>query len=210
MASPDAISRNSPSAASEPPNGTLRKTVGKNIIRTSTFIKVGVEDFIIGNVSKKVDEKRYVIDDCANTVEWGVGLNYDSNVAITATSSKSKLGGMKKFIAYAITHQLGAVERRYKQFDWLEQRLAEQFPCSLRPSLPEKQASGRFDVAFIERRKELLEAWLASICRHPLISRAPLITGFVTLSSTEEKAWKQFKREQESTPYKVLLPLNLA
>ena len=75
-------------AASEPPNGTLRKTVGKNIIRTSTFIKVGVEDFIIGNVSRKVDEKRYVIDDCANTVEWGAGLNFDSGVAITATSSK--------------------------------------------------------------------------------------------------------------------------
>ena len=110
---------------------------------------------------------------------------------------------MKKFIAYAITHELGAVERRYKQFDWLEQRLAEQFPCSLRPTLPEKQASGRFDIAFIERRKELLEAWLGSICRHPLISRSQLVTGFVTLKSTEEKAWKQFKREQESTPYKV-------
>ena len=90
-ATPDSISRNSPSAASEPPNGTLKKTVGKNIIRTSTFIKVGVEDFIIGNVSKKVDEKRYHVEDMANTVEWSAGLNYDSNVQITATSSKVTL-----------------------------------------------------------------------------------------------------------------------
>ena len=67
------------------------QTVGKNIIRTSTFIKVGVEDFIIGNVSKKVDEKRYHVEDMANTVEWGAGLNYDSNVQITATSSKVNL-----------------------------------------------------------------------------------------------------------------------
>ena len=64
------------------------QTVGKNIIRTSTFIKVGVEDYIIGNVSKKVDEKRYTVEDMANTVEWALGLNYESNVQITATSSK--------------------------------------------------------------------------------------------------------------------------
>ena len=62
---------------------------------------------------------------------------------------------MKKFIAYTIKHaeNNGNIERRYKQFDWLDQRLTEQFPCSLRPQLPEKQASGRFEVEFIERRK---------------------------------------------------------
>ena len=62
---------------------------------------------------------------------------------------------MKKFIAYTIKHaeNNGNIERRYKQFDWLDQRLTEQFPCSLRPQLPEKQASGRFEHEFIERRK---------------------------------------------------------
>ena len=66
-----------------------------------------------------------------------------------------KKGGMKKFIAYSIKHaeNNGNIERRYKQFDWLDQRLTEQFPCSLRPQLPEKQASGRFEHEFIERRK---------------------------------------------------------
>lgn len=208
-ASPQRAPSSTPSiAASEPPNGTLKKAVGKDLNRYSTYIKVGVEDYIIGNVSKKVDKKLYHVEDQANTVEWSNGVNTNSNVQIADTSSKSKLGGMKKFIAYSIKHaeNNGNIERRYKQFDWLDQRLTEQFPCSLRPQLPEKQASGRFEHEFIERRKELLEAWLAEVCRHPIISRSLLIEGFVTIQTEAGKKnenWKKFKREQEQTPYKI-------
>ena len=84
------------------------------------------------------------------------GIQFISGISLIF--AKRVKGGMKKFIAYTIKHaeNNGNIERRYKQFDWLDQRLTEQFPCSLRPQLPEKQASGRFEHEFIERRKVCL------------------------------------------------------
>ena len=41
------------------------QAVGKDLNRYSTYIKVGVEDYIIGNVSKKVDKKLYQVEDQA-------------------------------------------------------------------------------------------------------------------------------------------------
>ena len=64
---------------------------------------MGVEDYIIGNVSKKVDEKRYTVEDLANTVEWALGLNYESNVQITATSSKVIYSYYSSFFADCIS-----------------------------------------------------------------------------------------------------------
>ena len=57
---------------------------------------MGVEDYIIGNVSKKVEKKLYEVEDQANTVEWSTGVNTNSNVQIADTSSKSKLGNRSR------------------------------------------------------------------------------------------------------------------
>ena len=51
--------------------------------------------------------------------------------------------------------------------------------------------------------QDMLQAWLAEICRHPIISRSPLIEGFVRISGENAKEWKDYKRKQEATPYKI-------
>jgi len=39
-----------------------------------------------------------------------------------------------------------AVSRRYKQFDWLQQRLVEKYSTIAIPPLPEKQIAGKIYV----------------------------------------------------------------
>ena len=39
-----------------------------------------------------------------------------------------------------------AVSRRYKQFDWLQQRLVEKYSTIAIPPLPEKQIAGNINV----------------------------------------------------------------
>ena len=51
----------------------LIQAVGKDLNRYSTYIKVGVEDYIIGNVSKKVDKKLYQVEDQARFSEALIG-----------------------------------------------------------------------------------------------------------------------------------------
>ena len=55
---------------------------------------------------------------------------------------------MKHVTIYDVdTKELGScVSRKYKQFLWLYDRLAENFPCISLPPLPVKQSSGIFNV----------------------------------------------------------------
>ena len=52
------------------------QAVGKDLNRYSTYIKVGVEDYIIGNVSKKVDKKLYQVEDQARFSRPLIAPNY--------------------------------------------------------------------------------------------------------------------------------------
>ena len=69
---------------------------------------------------------------------------------------------MKKFVCYNVTPSNTGVtvERRYKHFDWLYQRLSEKFTMIALPKLPDKQASGRFEEDFIEARMARLKLWV--------------------------------------------------
>jgi len=42
-----------------------------------------------------------------------------------------------------------AVSRRYKQFDWLQQRLVEKFSTIAIPPLPEKQIAGKMNGIYL-------------------------------------------------------------
>ena len=57
---------------------------------------------------------------------------------------KTRFSGLKQFTMYDVeTKELSScVTRKYKQFLWLYDRLAEGFPCVSLPPLPVKQFSG--------------------------------------------------------------------
>ena len=51
------------------------------------------------------------------------------------------------------TYGTCVVIRRFKDFVWLSQRLAEEFPGIVMPALPVKMVVGKFDQTFVEVRK---------------------------------------------------------
>ena len=57
---------------------------------------------------------------------------------------KTRFSGLKQYTMYDVeTKELNScVTRKYKQFLWLYDRLAEGFPCVSLPPLPVKQFSG--------------------------------------------------------------------
>lgn len=191
------------SETSDIATGRVKSVVGRDFIRFNRYSKVGAEDFIIGQVSKKCERVLYRISDQGSGIQWDGGMNVTLTCHVAKPEEKKKFGGMKKFVAYSITssRQQGTVDRRYKHFDWLSLRIDEQFPCCFTPKLPEKQSAGRFEEDFVKRRQELLNIWLCEICRHPIIGPSYLVDKFLTIRTDADKQWKEYKREMEKTPY---------
>ncbi len=54
---------------------------------------------------------------------------------------------------------------------------------------------GRYEEQFIEHRKNQLQAFVDSVCRHPVLSKCTVWQHFITC--TDEKRWKQGKRKAE-------------
>ena len=77
--------------------------------------------------------------------------------------------------------QLGGatVQRRYRHFLWLHERLCDRYPFVLMPPMPDKQVQGRFEVEFIEHRRRQLERFLNRIVRHPNLRASPLLMQFL-------------------------------
>lgn len=80
------------------------------------------------------------------------------------------------------------VRRRYRDFAFLHDGLARDFPACVVPPLPDKHrieylAGDRFSPDFIHRRTADLNIFLERVCRHPLLMRTPLLCSF--LSSNE-------------------------
>ena len=55
------------------------------------------------------------------------------------------------------------MERRYKHFDWLYERLSGKYTMVALPKLPDKQSAGRFEENFIEARMARLILWVGSL-----------------------------------------------
>ena len=49
--------------------------------------------------------------------------------------------------------------------------------------------------------QEYLNFWLKEVCRHPILSKSPLVEKFLTIRTDADKQWKEYKREMEKTQY---------
>lgn len=58
---------------------------------------------------------------------------------------------------------------------------------------------GRYEEQFIEHRKNQLQAFVDSVCRHPVLSRSSVWQHFITC--TDEKRWKLGKRKAEKDEF---------
>ncbi|XP_017779975.1 PREDICTED: sorting nexin-18 [Nicrophorus vespilloides] len=175
--------------------GTVSK---KSLNRFSSFVKNGGEDYLLGQVKVQVsdDQKIRIIQLDEMSFAWPQA-NGNYTVQVTSPKKESKLKGLKSYIAYQLTPSFNNIQvsRRYKHFDWLHERLSEKFALLAVPPLPDKQISGRYEGQFIEHRRAQLQEFVDYVCRHPILSRCEVWQHFLTC--TEEKLWKQGKRQAE-------------
>ncbi|RZF41211.1 hypothetical protein LSTR_LSTR011592 [Laodelphax striatellus] len=182
------------SGAGKDNKGTVGK---KNLNRFSTFVKSSGESYILGTVKLNVTEadKVYVIG-TEDSISWKP-IQQPYLCLVASPKKETKLKGLKSFIAYQLTPTFNNIQvsRRYKHFDWLHLRLEEKFSLIPIPPLPDKQFSGRYEEQFIEHRKNQLQAFVDSICRHPVLSTCKVWEHFITC--TDGKRWKPGKRKAE-------------
>ena len=71
-------------------------------------------------------------------------------VVVKEPQTEPRFSVMKQVTLYDVeTKELGScVTRKYKQFLWLYDRLAENFPCVSLPHLPVKQGSGKIEFYY--------------------------------------------------------------
>nr|XP_009672152.1 PREDICTED: sorting nexin-33 [Struthio camelus australis] len=129
--------------------------VGRNLNRFSCFVRSGVEAFILGDVPlmSKIAEV-YCIEMGSKGPQWRANP-HPFICSVEDPTKQTKFKGIKSYISYKLTPSNinSPVYRRYKHFDWLYNRLLHKFTVISVPHLPEKQATGRFEEDFIEKRK---------------------------------------------------------
>jgi sorting nexin-9/18/33 len=191
---------------------TVRVKPSKNFF--SPFVSRGFDAFLTKNELPLayVNDVAIGLDVCADKPlepHWNVMMPQNLNSAtrestmlfdlqIVGHSTESKFIGTKVFTVFHILEKKSniVVQRRYKHFEWLHKILSKKFSFVCLPVLPEKQANGRFEDRFIERRKYLLTRYLDRLNRHPLISTSKVFKLFVTCNTASE--WKAGKRAAES------------
>lgn len=171
--------------------------VGRNLNRFSSFVRSGVEAFVLGDVPMmaKIAES-YTIDMGPLGPRWKDNPNPFS-CSVEDPTKQTKFKGIKTYISYRVTptHTGQPVYRRYKHFDWLYNRLLNKFTVISVPHLPEKQATGRFEEDFIEKRKRRLILWMNHMTSHPVLSQYEGFEHF--LMCADDKQWKLGKRRAE-------------
>ncbi|KAF1386530.1 hypothetical protein PFLUV_G00095810 [Perca fluviatilis] len=171
--------------------------VGRNLNRFSSFVRSGVEAFVLGDVPMmaKIAES-YTIEMGAMGPLWKESPQPFS-CSIEDPTKQTKFKGIKTYISYRVTpsHTGHPVYRRYKHFDWLYNRLLHKFTVISVPHLPEKQATGRFEEDFIEKRKRRLILWMNHMTSHPVLSQYEGFEHF--LMCADDKQWKLGKRRAE-------------
>ncbi|CAI9564986.1 unnamed protein product [Staurois parvus] len=128
--------------------------------------------------------------------QWQLDRN-PFNCSVEEPTKQTKFKGIKSYISYRLTpgHTNSPVYRRYKHFDWLYNRLLHKFTVISLPHLPEKQATGRFEEDFIQKRKRRLILWMDHMTSHPVLSQYDGFQHFLTCQ--DEKQWKAGKRRAE-------------
>ncbi|XP_078286054.1 sorting nexin-33 [Rhinoraja longicauda] len=171
--------------------------VGKSFNRFSTFVRSGGEAFILGDVPAALrPSEMYGVTMGPEGPQWSDNPR-PFHCTIEEPTKQTKFKGIKTYISYKLTPSLtnAPVYRRYKHFDWLHNRLLHKFPVVSVPHLPEKQATGRFEDDFIEKRRRRLILWMEHMTSHPVLSQYTGFQHFLTCS--DDRDWKQGKRRSE-------------
>ncbi|KAI5065247.1 hypothetical protein GOP47_0019942 [Adiantum capillus-veneris] len=128
-----------------------------------------------------------------------------------SVSDPVKLGnGVQAYISYRVSTKTNLpdyrgpekiVIRRYNDFVWLQERLAEKYKGIFIPPLPEKSAveKFRFSAEFIELRRRALDVFLNRVANHPHLRLSEDLRNFL---QADEEVWAgERARAQEGSVF---------
>ncbi|ESO09196.1 hypothetical protein HELRODRAFT_109533 [Helobdella robusta] len=176
---------------------------GKKLVGITT----GSADMYLFNMDPPAlpsDVKKINIYDSYEGPVWSLSAVPSMTCKLGSPRKEKKYKGMKSYTTYQVLPSTTntPVYRRYKQFDWLHDRLVEKFSTLIIPHLPEKQISGRFEEEFIRGRLRKLSLWMSRMCKHPIISQSEAFIHFIHCNGNVEVQWKAGKRQIERDKYK--------
>ena len=104
------------------------------------------------------------------------------------------------------------VIRRYSDFLWLHDILSEDYPYAIIPPMPEKNTMNRFEIEFVESRRDSLQSFLREVSVHPTLKDSKRLRSFLNADDekfNEEKAEtkQSLKEELKGNPMEAGMKL---
>ena len=181
-------------------------------------LSLSIRIMAIHNVDLLLDIiSSFLQDDARNIVGWLAADDVPPELAVAHAGTRKKFKGLKEYEAYEVGpvcpvgYQFNAcsrslqqaVERRFKHFDWLHERLTNKYACIAIPPLPDKTFMAKHGEDFVEKRRFKLQQWLnrfvcqlnavvqstqlsSSVMRHPVLRRDVLaLHHFITCDADD-------------------------
>lgn len=142
---------------------------------------------------RKFSDQSIQVDDSATSSKEAQAFEALSGCRsiITGFSVKNE-GSFSTFKLYdVITEKEGCkmvVQRRFKDFEWLQETLVLQFYGLVLPRLPQKNIMTTFDLegeAYQNERMRLLERFLNSLLRKQKVCRSPALMSFLSMTNSD-------------------------
>ena len=115
----------------------------------------------------------------------------------------------KSYVTYLITTMTfnWNVKRRFSDFEWLHQILANTYNYCLIPSIPKKKknlnkiVTDKFDEAFLRKRSRKFEKFLSYLINDPILKNAKVVYEFLSIEKDEEfqKKKKAYEKKKPSS-----------
>ncbi|OMJ92929.1 hypothetical protein SteCoe_4273 [Stentor coeruleus] len=128
------------------------------------------------------------------------GMQYYVSSEVTnikLTNPVIKDDRFSKHVSYTISGEDNKgpfeAQRRYKEFNALQNLLSQQWPGCILPQIPEKKAIGNLQENFIEKRRKLLQAFLLKACNLSFIYHSQEFQSFIRGPADFLKISKDFK-----------------
>lgn len=158
---------------------------------------------------RKFSDQSIQVDDSATTSKEAEAYDtlFGRRVHITGFAIKQE-GSFSTFKQYdIISEKQGSrltVQRRFKDFEWLQENLIIAFYGLVLPRLPEKNIMATFDLegeAYQTERMRLLERYLNVLLRKARVCRSPALQAFLSQSASDFAVFMNEQSPAEAADY---------
>uniref|UniRef100_A0A0G4HW32 PX domain-containing protein n=1 Tax=Chromera velia CCMP2878 TaxID=1169474 RepID=A0A0G4HW32_9ALVE len=141
-------------------------------------------------------------DDDESRQKWGEEAQQTER-SVRVSDPETRSSGLNKFTTYVVSGKTAtgsdfSSRKRYSDFEWIQKALNNCFPGTFVPPLPKKQTMGRFEDAFIERRRQRLEEFLHRVFNRPYLASSQVFCAWLTRN---ESGMEELKRTFDKRPF---------